>query len=487
MSISSALSNALSGLSASARAANVVSSNIANAMTEGYGTRRLDLASRMNGSEGSGVRVVGVSRQEDTVLLAQRRLSSANLGANQTTADFMARLEGLIGVPDTPGSLSAQLAEFEGQMISAANSPWNDTLLTNAVDGAQSLVNTINAISSGIQDERFRADTDIDRAVGQINSALEGLEDLNKRILSATAKGGEVASLMDAQAQLVEQVAPYIPIQTRRETNGALQIYSDDGHVLLGHRAAQLGFDRAPGMDPFLSLETGNISGLTLNGRPLRLDGTYPAFDGGQLSAMFQVRDTLGPEAQARLDGVARDLAERFDRPGLDATIAAGSPGLFTDAGGFVDGVNEVGLAGRLRLNAAVMPAEGGAVWRLRDGLGAAVEGPSGNATFLTAQIDAMAATLPTASAAFSPTSRSLSGLISENLSVAGLGRSSAEMKLSQAAARHTTLETAELASGVDTDDELQRLLRIEQMYAANARVITVSEEMMDELMRIAR
>eukprot|EP00581_Thalassiosira_minuscula_P024003 CAMPEP_0184437988 /NCGR_PEP_ID=MMETSP0738-20130409/628709_1 /TAXON_ID=385413 /ORGANISM="Thalassiosira miniscula, Strain CCMP1093" /LENGTH=42 /DNA_ID= /DNA_START= /DNA_END= /DNA_ORIENTATION= len=42
MSISSALSNALTGLTASARRAEVVSSNISNAMTEGYGRRSLN-------------------------------------------------------------------------------------------------------------------------------------------------------------------------------------------------------------------------------------------------------------------------------------------------------------------------------------------------------------------------------------------------------------------------------------------------------------
>ena len=62
MSISSTLSSALSGLTASSRAADVVSSNIANAMTEGYSVRRLDLAARQLGNDGSGVRIVCITR-----------------------------------------------------------------------------------------------------------------------------------------------------------------------------------------------------------------------------------------------------------------------------------------------------------------------------------------------------------------------------------------------------------------------------------------
>lgn len=486
MSISSTLSSALSGLTASSRAANVVSSNIANAMTEGYAARRLDVAARMTGNEGSGVRVVGITRLEDTVLLGQRRSASADLGASQTTADFMARMEQMIGAPDDPGSLSARMADFEGKLISAVNAPWNTTQLTSTVEGAQAFAEALGSLSGNIQAERKHADADIGRSVDQINAALTGLAELNVRILSVSAGGGEVASLMDAQNQLVEQVAPLIPLQSRRDTNGTLNIYSDDGHVLLNHRAAQLGFDPAPGMDPYLAISNGNLSGLTIDSRAMRMDGAYPAFDGGQLSAMFAVRDTLAPEAQARLDAVAMDLAERFDASGLDASIAAGTPGLFTDNGTLVDGVNEVGLASRLKVNSAVLPEQGGAVWRLRDGMGALAEGPTGNTTFLTAQVEALAAARPTSSGTFSATQRSMSGLISENLSLAGFDRSTAEMSLSRASAQHAALETAELANGVDTDAELQNLLRIEQMYAANARVVNVAEQMLDELMRIA-
>ena len=46
MTISSALSNALSGLAASSRAIGVVSTNVANATSDGYGRREIELASR---------------------------------------------------------------------------------------------------------------------------------------------------------------------------------------------------------------------------------------------------------------------------------------------------------------------------------------------------------------------------------------------------------------------------------------------------------
>ena len=64
MSISSALNNAALGLGASARLADTISTNVANAMTPGFGRRTTELSSLTLGGLGSGVRVVGTSRAD---------------------------------------------------------------------------------------------------------------------------------------------------------------------------------------------------------------------------------------------------------------------------------------------------------------------------------------------------------------------------------------------------------------------------------------
>ncbi|AHM03729.1 Flagellar hook-associated protein FlgK [Roseibacterium elongatum DSM 19469] len=485
MSISSTLSNALSGLTVAGRAADVVSSNIANAMTEGYGVRRLEVSARITGNAGAGAQIGGILRQEDLILLGQRRLADADLAALSTEAGFMTRLENLIGTPDAPGSLSSRLAEFEATLVGAANAPHSQTQLAAAVEAAGALATQINDISDGIQAERLQADTAIARSVDRINGALRQIADLNTQIRSAIDNGGEAAALMDAQAALVEEIAPQIPLQARRDASGALYLYSRDGEALVDGQPATLGFTPVSVMAADMTRTSGTLSGLTLNGRDLRLDGATPALAGGELAALFELRDGWGVAAQGRIDAVARDLAERLQAPGLDPTGTAGGAGLFTDTGARVDPATEVGLAGRLRLNAALDPAAGGAVWRLRDGLGAASEGAPGNAAFLTAQLDALSALRPTQSGGFSTASRSMAGLVSDHLSLTGLARQTAETDAAHAGARQSALKQEELARGVDTDAEMQRLLQIEQMFAANARVMQAAEEMIDELMRI--
>ena len=71
MSIASALGSALSGLTAASRAAEVVSSNVANAQTPGYGRREISLQARSIGGSGLGVSVIAINRRVDQVLIPE--------------------------------------------------------------------------------------------------------------------------------------------------------------------------------------------------------------------------------------------------------------------------------------------------------------------------------------------------------------------------------------------------------------------------------
>lgn len=487
MSISSALSNALSGLNVTSRAVDVVSANVANAMTDGYGVRELSVNSRSVGNAGAGAWVTGVVRLEDVALIGHRRRAEADQAFGTTQGQHLTRLEALIGTPEQRGSLAARSAAFEAALTTAAAGPQDQTRLAGAVNAAVGLATTINTIASGIQGQRLQADGAIAGAVYRINGALGELAALNTRIRQDAGGGRDVSALLDVQARLVNDIAPLIPVESRRDATGGLQLYSADGQALLDGRPAVLGFTAVPVMGAEMTLADGTLSGLTVNGRSLSFDGVTSALAGGELAALFKLRDEWGPGAQRGLDAVARDLAARFDAAGLDPTRAPGQPGLFTDAGAMVDPAAEVGLAGRLRVNAAVLPEAGGAHWRLRDGLGAMAEGPSGAAALLQAQIDTLSDLRPTLSGGFSATGRSFAGLVGDHLSGVGLSRQSVEQSLSHSAARLGALRQEERSQGVDTDAEMQRLLRIEQIFAANARVMTAAQEMMDQLIRMGR
>ena len=484
MTISSALSNALSGLSATARGSEVVASNIANAGTAGYARRTLEVSSNTGATSG-GVSVTGVTRHVDPVVLGARREAQADMGHAKVVNDFLTRLETTMGTPDDPQALTNRIADFDASLLSASSRPDANERLEAALLAAQDVVDVINSTSDEITQMRSEADTAIDAQVTRLNSALKEVEELNQRISKMVIRGKDDSSLQDLRQKLIDEINDIAPVRTAPRDNGQVALYSTGGIILLDGSAREIEFSPVNLVTPYMSIEAGHLSGLSVDGISLRLGSSNADLPGGTLAAQFEVRDELGPDAMRQIDAAARDLVERFQDPSVDPTLGVGDAGLFTDGGLAFDPADEVGLAERLTLNPLADPSQGGEAWRLRDGLGAATSGAVGQSAIIDSLRGALAAERVPASGNFGTGSMALSDLANGLLSRVGVQRLTAENSLSYANASFQEMAQVERAGGVDTDAELQRMILLEQTYAANARMIQTIEDMLDSLMRI--
>jgi flagellar hook-associated protein 1 FlgK len=485
MSITTSLSNALTGLTAASRAAEIVSNNVSNAMTEGYGRREIVLGARTLGGLSSGVRVEGVLRDVDVAVIRDRRLADAALGGRSLTSAFLDRLGSLVGTPEDASSVTGRLAAFESALTSAASRPDSEVRLRNVLDSATALARTVKGVSDGIQAERAAADADIARQVDTLNRGLEEVRDLNAQILRLGSASRDASALADQRQRAIDQIAAIVPLREFQRDNGTVALYTTTGAALLDGRAATIGFTRTPTITPDMTLASGALSGLTIDGKPVRTEGAFAPFAGGSLAAAFTIRDDLAITAQARVDGLAREIVTRFQDPAVDPTVAPGAAGLFTDGTAAFVPANEAGLAARLGVNALADPARGGDLWRLRSGLGAAAPGPAGDAALLTSLASATSAVRAPVSIALPATGASLAGLAAELQSLTSRDGLTAETELGFATARQETFAALEKRGGVDTDQEMQKLLLIEQIYAANARVITTIDSLINRLLEI--
>ncbi len=484
MTISSALNSAMSGLQAASRASELVSNNIANALTPGYARRTLSVSSATSGA-GTGVQVNGVTRHVDAQVIADRRLAGSEFGYRATTSTYMTRVEDLIGTSDQTGSLSARLADFQSSLITASSRPDAIERLSNTALSARDLVDTINSVGEGIQDTRSQAENSIADQVSRLNDALQGVQQINSAITRAAGRSVETSSLQDERQILIDEISEMVPVRMIDRDYGAVALYTTGGTILLDGSAVEVGFETANTVTPYMSIEDGSLSGLTINGYSISTSSSSGRLHGGTLGAQFEIRDELAPSAQSQIDALARDLIERFENSSVDPTLAAGQPGLFTDAGAVFDNTLEPGLANRLALNALVDPSTGGETWRLRDGLGASNPGPTGDASLLNALSDALTQTRVPSSGDFGSSALSAFDVATGIASQLGSDRLREDQLLSFASAQFYELSERELANGVDTDSELQNLLIIEQAYAANARVIETVDEMFDTLIRL--
>lgn len=489
MSISSALSNAVSGLTLSARRAEVTSNNIANALTEGYARREIESAELVVSGKGSGVRIVGVNRAADPALTGARRLADADTADSQARSAAIRQIAELGGAVDDPNSIFAGLSNLETALAAIGQTPEDGALQENAVQAARNLVETFNGISTAIDDLRAGADADIAQQVATLNDTLESVSELSRDIAGIVSNGGDPSALEDERQRLLDTIGEIVPIRTVNRSNGGFDVLMSNGQYLIQDNvASEFEFNQTPLITQDMAYNggAGPLSGLTLNGRDVTPGASSRGITGGSIAAAFAIRDEIAPAFATQIDGMARDLVERFQDPAADTTLGATDPGLFTDDGAFFDPVNEAGLAGRLSLNAAIDPEQGGEVWRIRDGLGAATPGAASDGSIPQALLSNLTELrAPPASVGLSG-EYSAADAAARLASLLGADAYRAESNAAADAARSATLVDRELdVSGVDTDTELATLVEIEKAYAANARVLQVADQMIQQLLEI--
>lgn len=486
MSISSAMNNAYSGLSAMSRSAEAVSNNVSNALTEGYSRQQVEYTATVLGRRGGGVRIDGITRSEDLVATRLRRYAAAEFSNTSTKSDALARLTSAMGMPGDSGALAVQYAEFEDALSKAVSAPDSIALQQGILLSAKNLAATFNQVSTEINRVRIDADASIARDVTKVNTSLKQIESLNSKIRMLSMSGRNISALEDQRQIAVDLVNSIIPIRQAKTNSGEIVIFSEGGEVLLNGTARILEFTQTQLIAPSMSFGSGALSGLSINGKPIDISASGRGIAGGALSANFLVRDSIAPEFRTRLDALSVDLIERLQSPTVDPTLSVTDAGLFSDAGGFYFQINEIGISGRISVNASVDPANGGEIWRLRDGIGAITQGVVGESAQLIRMVEILGEVRPASANLGLAIGMSGVGFTEEITSFWASESSRAIKDQAYKQGVHSMLRAEEQhATGVDTDKEMQSLLVIEQAYAANARVISVLDGLMKTLLEM--
>lgn len=483
MSISSALDAANSGLRATSLRAEIVATNVANASTPGYVRRSVILSETIVGGETQGVRVDGIGQARNEALTAQRMLSSSELAQADVLASAWQTLSARIGDTADGTGIFSEFERLETSLATAVTTPESGTSAIAVLDAAQGIINEFQDLSALSANLRAEADLGIAEGVNFVNTSLKQIEDLNTRISGIDRTTEQAAAIRDERQRLIDGIAEYMPVTVVNRNAGKVDIFTPQGVALLAGTARELEFSPANTFGPEHTIASGTLSPLTVQGIELTPgSGDYGALPSGMFAGLFTLRDTDIPAFTSQLDALAGELVDRVSAAGIDPTVTAGDPGLFydPDAAATIDG-----LAARFALNPAVDPNQGGSSWRLRDGLGATVQGPPGDSTILSNLYDALTEVRAVDSngvqGAFSLTS-----MAAQLTSLTGQTRIQMETVQSSVQAQHRIILNAEQTeSGVDVDQQMQELLLVEQAYAANARVIQAAQEMIRQLMEI--
>lgn len=494
MSLTTALFNAKSGLNSVQRQVAGASDNIANARTPGYVAKEARITAQNVAGVGSGVLADMLRSPVDEILLRDVRLEAATLGTLDVRAKAAARVAEASGDPADERSLAYAFTELENKFQQLFDQPERADLQRQVVFAAQDLADRFSSVERAIQGARLEAERTIDDGVRTVNRALEGIEELNRTIAEGSAGDIDISGVMDERDRLIDQIAEQIGIRTFTRERGEVVIATTEGVTLLDGTARELVFNRTSVIDA--TTPAAVLSGLEVDGFDIAPRPPQGPQDlrSGMIAGAFRARDEDMVRFQAQLDALAKQTIVLFQE--ADASVPAAGPpfqaSLFTGAGG--DGVDPaasaadiIGLAGALAVNPAVDPDAGGDSRLVRDGILAAPTTPG-----YKAQIQDWLTALST-SRTFTPAEdltdvTTLQGYASE-LSTGHLTeRANLEDLADRSRTVFDTLEQRRFnENGVNVDEESEKLLELEQAYAANAQVINIVARMFDELLaRIA-
>lgn len=482
MSLSSALHVANSALMNSAAQADVISRNISNVDRANYARRSLMASSNSDG----GLLAGSIVRATDRALSSAKLVASSDNGAARAVRDCLLQLSQLGGVGSS-ATIASMISSLGAALDSLSEAP-GDTAMQNAVvDAARSVVQSLNEAAQATQKLRAQADADMANSVAEINDLLGQFKQTNDDITKGAAKGGDVSDAFDRRDDILLKLSAKIGIHTLARENGDMAIFTDTGVTLFDRTARVVSLASTPMFDAHVMGAPILVDGVPLGGA-----SNPGAASSGELVGLMRVRDQIAPTYQAQLDETARALALAFsehDPSGLNPDAM----GLFTTAG--ETAVPEIGaaagLASTLQLAASVDPAQGGDAALLRDG---GIAGPAykvnifGHAGFsdrIMELSDALGAAQnfdPTAQAGGVGT---IEGFSANSISWLEAGRKTAEDKATYQGAILTNItKSLSNATGVNLDDEMSKMIAIENSYNATTKLITTVDSMFQALLK---
>lgn len=488
MSIQAAMRSALSSLAAEQRQSMIIANNVANANTEGYVRRDLPRTERLVAGEGAGVDTGATQRAADAALAAASRSADGAEAYANRMKELLETYNTTVGQPSDERSLSSKLGLFQEAMTTLSSAPDNAVAQAQALAAAQDLVDSFHTADSAIADARASADLSIARDVESINTSLDQLAEIDRKLAQSSARGSSTAEYEDQRDLLLADIATKVPLRIFDNGPGHLLVMTDQGTTLYDSGTAHhLSFTSTPVIpsdvrhgDSVTSPYTQGLSSVTVDGSDIRIS------DSGTMAASLKMRDVTLPRFADMLDQVAGRLMESLQE--ADTTLTGTEPGLFTDNGNASWDPTDpfVGLSRTIEVNAAVDPDQGGATWRLRTGMAAVAQGNAADNTFILAALDAMDVSRAYDSTTGLPASMDLSQAASQSIGLMQseraiwTDRAETRSRLALEARTDLTNKTA-----VNVDEELQRLLLVQQTYSASVQIIQAASDMLDELTRL--
>lgn len=298
-------------LQAQNRSMEVTGHNIANVNTEGYSRQRAEQVTTypytkpsLNmpsgaGQIGTGVEVASIQRLRDEFVDARIRNESKTLGFSEKLKEGLYELELIFNEPTDYG-IRESLDEFWISLQELVNNPESLVVRYNIKERGLALTESINYVAEQLLEYRKDLDTQLGHRVTEMNRIAQGIADLNFQIAQVEGTGNNANDLEDSRDLLLKEISLLADVRALKDDRGQVSL------SLGGRRLVQEDY-----YQQIHTSKTGEGGRLELTWADT---GAPVVIKSGEIKGVLDIRDETVPYYQDRLDDMARNLVSFFNR-----------------------------------------------------------------------------------------------------------------------------------------------------------------------------
>jgi flagellar hook-associated protein 1 FlgK len=475
-SLFSTLSSAAGALDTIERVLAVTQNNVANASTPGYVEQVQTLqALPFNPAVGlgGGVTTGEIQSQRNQYADQSVRQQTTLLGYAQQNVDSLTSLQDVFDISGSTG-IPAALTSLYNSFSAWAQSPSDGEAQQAVLQQAAGLAQAFSQTAAGINQVEQDTEQQVSQTVDTVNQIVGQLQVFNTRVMA----GGSNDAGLDAQIHsTLEQLSQYVSFSILNNQDGTVS-------VLLNGQTPLLVEDHQYQIAQTMTTPTSPPPTYS-SGRPpiqiLASDGSdiTPEVTGGQLGALLNLRNSLLPSylgdsyQQGSLNQMAQQFADRVNQQLISGESSEGPPAVQGVALFTYDTTNLTNAAATLAVNPDITASQ----------LAAIAPGPPVVANGVALALSGLENPQSSADEIQGESFSEFYGTMAAQTGQA-LNNANDQLQLQQSSVAQAKNLQQQL-SGVSLDQEAATLIQFQSAYDANARLITVLDQLTQDTINL--
>lgn len=214
----------LSGIRAGEKMISVAQNNIANASNTSYARQRVELNavnipggnSGINAQMGSGVMVEQINRIKDDLLIQQSRTELGTMGYYSAARDVLSNIETIFNETGD-NSISDLMLNFFDSFEEAGKFPEQNSYRLGAAYAGKMLTEKIRGVSDQIDEVKEQTDTKLTSEVTRINQLLGKIANIHKKMENVFSENAN--ALLDERDSYLDELSQYVDVKVINKSN----------------------------------------------------------------------------------------------------------------------------------------------------------------------------------------------------------------------------------------------------------------------------